>query len=51
MHTCGHDGHTVMLFSVGEGTVDTVHPNDLGMLRQAAVFTDFIARLINKGNI
>ncbi len=35
-----------MLGSDGEGTVDSVHPNDLGMLRQADVFTKFLTPLL-----
>ena len=35
-----------MLGSDGDGTVDRVHPNDLGMERQAAVFTDCLRRLL-----
>ncbi len=35
-----------MLGSDGDGTVDRVHPNDLGMERQAAVFADCLRRLL-----
>ena len=38
-----------MLGNDGEGTVDGSHPNDLGMMRQARVFTECIVKiLINK---
>jgi 6-phosphogluconolactonase len=35
-----------MLGEDGEGTVDGCHPNDLGMMRQAAVFTKSLARIL-----
>ena len=35
-----------MLGNDGEGTVDSVHPNDLGMQRQAEVFTAFLTPLL-----
>ncbi len=34
--------------SDGEGTVDSVHPNDLGMWRQARVFTAFLKSLLEE---
>lgn len=37
-----------MLGSDGEGTVDSVHPNDLGMWRQARVFTAFLKSLLEE---
>ena len=35
-----------MLGDDGEGTVDGVHPNDLGMMRLAAMFTKALAPLL-----
>ncbi len=35
-----------MLGTDGEATVDSVHPNDLGMMRQARVFADFLGPLL-----
>ena len=35
-----------MLGEDGEGTVDGVHPNDLGMMRQAAVFSRALAAIL-----
>ena len=35
-----------MLGGDGEGTVDGCHPNDLGMMRQAAVFTESLVRIL-----
>jgi lysophospholipase L1-like esterase len=35
-----------MLGEDGEGTVDGCHPNDLGMMRQAAIFTKSLARIL-----
>ena len=40
--------NTNMLGADGEGTVDGVHPNDLGMMRQAKVFADFLSPLLEK---
>jgi len=37
---------TGMLGSDGDGTVDRVHPNDLGMERQAAIFTARLRRIL-----
>jgi hypothetical protein len=39
---------TGMLGTDGEGTVDGCHPNDLGMARQAEVFTRALAPLLGK---
>jgi len=36
-----------MLGDDGDGTVDGVHPNDLGMTRQAAVFTQSLAVILD----
>lgn len=36
-----------MLGDDGDGTVDGVHPNDLGMMRQAAVFIQSLAAILN----
>jgi len=36
-----------MLGDDGDGTVDGVHPNDLGMMRQAAVFSRSLAGILN----
>jgi len=38
--------NTGMLGSDTEGTVDRCHPNDLGMMRQAEVFVDFLGPLL-----
>jgi hypothetical protein len=38
--------NTGMLGDDGEGTVDGCHPNDLGMMRQAKVFTPCLAPLL-----
>jgi len=38
--------NTDMLGSDGEGTVDGVHPNDLGMMRQAMVFVKRLSPLL-----
>ena len=35
-----------MLGGDGEGTVDGVHPNDLGMMRQAVVFSKCLAGIL-----
>jgi hypothetical protein len=40
-----------MLGDDGDGTVDGVHPNDLGMMRQAAIFSKSLAAILgNKSN-
>ncbi len=36
-----------MLGDDGDGTVDGVHPNDLGMMRQAAAFNQSLAGILN----
>jgi len=41
-----------MLGDDGDGTVDGVHPNDLGMMRQAATFSKSLAALLgNESNL
>jgi lysophospholipase L1-like esterase len=40
--------NTGMLGEDWEGTVDGVHPNDLGMARQAAVFTKYLELILQK---
>jgi len=37
-----------MLGDDGEGTVDGVHPNDLGMMRQADVFVEFLRPILDQ---
>lgn len=40
-----------MLGEDGEGTVDGCHPNDLGMMRQATVFTESLARILQTSEL
>ena len=40
-----------MLGEDGEGTVDGCHPNDLGMMRQAAIFTGSLTRILQTSGL
>ena len=39
-----------MLGTDGDGTVDGVHPNDLGMARQADAFVASLSAILKAGN-
>ena len=41
-------GSESMLGDDGEGTVDCVHPNDLGMMRQAEVFVEVLKPILQE---